>query len=449
MKKVFFKTMMGAGVAGMLMAGCVESVKDLYDPNYVIEQYQKNWEEQFGEIDPDHTWNMAKQVVADINLYGIADDECEVKIYTANPISSECSLLAKGLVQGNKVVSFDVPSPLQYVFVTATNSRGALVNGYYKIEEGVVTIGKSVTRAEETRVGNIGLTYSKEFSYWDPNASRSVSGEVQFAHLSNVEITTGETWMINDFVDVVGNNGVFSEYGAGVNGKVQSNLDKWKDVLGTEVIYKLTSNGPLNLSYNFGATQNDYLFGYFYYEDNENPNDAVRYVLLSSTDPCNYLKINGGAMPSNMYLGNIENLSVDTKVTGSKISLTYFDSNNNASYIFPENLNVGFFIAKKDSEGKVDWNHMKHSSNEISCNPYNFSTPKFVTYNVGSTTFLGVEDGTDDDMNDLLFFVSSISFVSSDSSPICFIFLIATLFPLYSLIFSKLFENVASGLSTV
>lgn len=108
MKKVFFKTMMGAGLVGMLSTGCVESPKDLYDPNYVIEQYKAKWEEQFGEVDPSHTWNMAKKVVADINLYGISDDECEVKVYTANPINSTSSLLAKGSVQGNKVVSFDV-----------------------------------------------------------------------------------------------------------------------------------------------------------------------------------------------------------------------------------------------------------------------------------------------------------------------------------------------------
>ena len=133
MRVVFFKAMMFAGVFGMLAVGCVESVKDLYDPDFVLEQYKTKWEEQFGNVDPEHTWNMARRVYAEVNLEGIADDVCEVKIYTANPINSNSSLLAKKTISGSDVVAFDAPSPLQYVFVTAVNSRGALVNGYYKI----------------------------------------------------------------------------------------------------------------------------------------------------------------------------------------------------------------------------------------------------------------------------------------------------------------------------
>ena len=362
MKKVFFKTMMGAGVAGMLMAGCVESVKDIYDPNYVIEQYQKNWEEQFGEIDPDHTWNMAKQVVADINLYGIADDECEVKIYTANPISSECSLLAKGLVQGNKVVSFDVPSPLQNVFVTATNSRGALVNGYYKIEEGVVTIGKSVTRATCPVTVGEQVEYGT-YTYWDPSVGEygsNVSLTQELYLLNGVEKKTTEPWQFGDYIDLIGKYGVFAE---NTNNKVKY-FDKLEVAGGVE--YTMKEAGPVELTYIYGGTAYYNSFGYFYYKDESEIPTAKRYVLLEdarprtsiTVDESDYLYVvnnedqdlglSHAALVTTQYdeetktpLGiytdtsagweNRINYHLDNNMCGSTYKLTYFDENGNAS----------------------------------------------------------------------------------------------------------------------
>lgn len=454
MKKVFFKTMMGAGLVGVLSAGCVESPTDLYDPNYVIEQYKAKWEEQFGEVDPDHTWNMAKKVVADINLYGIADDECEVKVYTANPINSTSSLLAKGSVQGNKVVSFDVPSPLQYVFVTATNSRGALVNGYYKIVDGVITVGESVTRAETCPVTvgeqvDLG-TYQSEATGWQ----NVPTGDAYY--LNNVTSSGNQTWEMGDFIDIIGKYGVFAE-----NAK---NLYTYFTDLGLKqgVEYITETNGPVEISYMYGATQNYNMLGYFYYTDPSQIATAKRYILLSDARPRTSISVDNSDCPEGSYpvsvIGNNDDMGLATavmwntqydnengvaldywygwkqydgwgryeainghfksKITGSSYKLVYFDENGNASYEFPAGVHIGFFIINKNfaNNGNLtnglyyslpplnkEINHMYYDINGQSNGE---GAIVAVTYKYNGATFLGFEDFGDVDMNDILFMVN-------------------------------------------
>ncbi len=434
MKKVFFKTMMGAGFAGMLMTGCVESVTDLYDPNYVIEQYKAKWEEQFGEVDPDHTWNMARKVVADINLYGIADDECEIKIYTSNPINPSSSLLAKGSVQGYKVVSFDVPSPLQYVFVTATNSRGALVNGYYKIVDGVITVGESVTRAacpvtvgEKVSMGS----YSYNDAY--NNYAFVVVSEEEFGDfykLNGVQTATGNTWELKDFMPITGIGGVFEEY--------KNNREKWYGTLSYGVEYTTATAGPVSLSYIFGATDCHDMLGYFYYTDESEIATAPRYILMDDARPSSNLKVvtaDGTDKTSEIanegdllgtWVTQACNADIspdwgwavplkDYKITGTNYRLVYF-GDGTPTYDFPAGVHIVFFIINKnnnnqnlsystyyslpsmnDALGKYCWRtNGSLDGGEVSV----------VTYNYNGQTFLGFEDLTDKDMNDILFMIN-------------------------------------------
>ncbi|MBQ8192094.1 MAG: LruC domain-containing protein [Bacteroidaceae bacterium] len=448
MKKVFFKTMMGAGLVGMLSAGCVESPTDLYDPNYVIEQYKAKWEEQFGEVDPDHTWNMAKKVVADINLYGISDDECEVKVYTANPINSTSSLLAKGSVQGNKVVSFDVPSPLQYVFVTATNSRGALVNGYYKIVDGVITVGESVTRAEicPVTVGDQ-LEYGT-YTYWDPSVGEhgsNVSLTQELYLLKGVEKKTTETWQYGDYIDLIGLYGVFAE---NTNNK-EKYFDKLEVAGGVE--YTMKEAGPVELTYIYGATANYNSFGYFYYSDESEIPTAKRYVLLEDARPRTSITVesdrikivdNSGsdlglahATADNYWTGTLYdhenkialtpsvtvtvdewgyetreeiNPHFDDKVVGSTYKLTYFDENGNASYEFPAGMKIVFFIYEKKNVGTNLCNTIFYSRPAENARYGRKDQTMAVTYKYGENLILGFEDNLygDNDMNDILFLVN-------------------------------------------
>lgn len=103
MKKALFKTMVCVGAAGMFLSSCTN--EDLYNPNAVIEKYEQNWEKTFGKIDPNQSWNTAKQVVANISI-GYEGDYV-AKIYTANPRNkdAETYLLGKFEVEGGTTSS--------------------------------------------------------------------------------------------------------------------------------------------------------------------------------------------------------------------------------------------------------------------------------------------------------------------------------------------------------
>lgn len=79
MKNVFFK-MMVVGMTSGMFVGCADDIEDLYDPAYakMKQQYQSQWEQQFGKIDPNHTW-------------GFTSDASEAKAMTrgANTNSNE------------------------------------------------------------------------------------------------------------------------------------------------------------------------------------------------------------------------------------------------------------------------------------------------------------------------------------------------------------------------
>ena len=65
MKKVFLKTLMVAGISGV-MAGCADDIENLYDPNYVSakQEYESQWKKQFGTIDPQQDWGFGSEAEA-------------------------------------------------------------------------------------------------------------------------------------------------------------------------------------------------------------------------------------------------------------------------------------------------------------------------------------------------------------------------------------------------
>ena len=77
MKRNFF---FAVGLALSLFA-CDNSHDDMYDPTWMREQYNNQWEMQFGEIDPNHTWNMAKQVKANVDISDWPSGEYIAKIF--------------------------------------------------------------------------------------------------------------------------------------------------------------------------------------------------------------------------------------------------------------------------------------------------------------------------------------------------------------------------------
>lgn len=139
MKKVLFKSMMVAGLTGMMVSGCVNSIEDAYDPQWIIDKYEAEWKAAFGDIDPEHNWNTAVTRTAEVSV-GYATPQT-VKIYTANPrnmADEQAYLLGKFEVAGMSVntLTFDMPACLQYVYVALIDAQGNRVVKPTRFTEG-------------------------------------------------------------------------------------------------------------------------------------------------------------------------------------------------------------------------------------------------------------------------------------------------------------------------
>lgn len=157
MKAKLFKTMLCAGMAGTLLTGCMDN-NDVYNPDAVKKQFEQNWKKQFGEIDPNQTWNTATRVTAKVSIDEDALTEYTFKIYTANPLYDKSAMLlaqtsATTDRQGhaNVNVTFDAPSTLQTFYVARLDAHNRRVVKSFDCENASVsaTFGniKTDTRA--------------------------------------------------------------------------------------------------------------------------------------------------------------------------------------------------------------------------------------------------------------------------------------------------------------
>ena len=419
MRKVLFKVMICVALTGMFFAGCADSIKDLYDPNFVIQQYQKNWVDSIGEIDPNQTWNTAKRVAVDIDVEGSS----LVNVYTSNPLSSSSKVLAVSNVTGQQLIEFDIPTALNYVYVQA-KSNSAL-NGYYKITNGVATVTRGMaTRAEET----CGVTVSSETLNLGSFHSFRINGEEAYpgtvSMLEGITTSQSAVWRYLDFVPMFGKEAIFAE---GTN-NLSLYADQW-EVEG-DIIYITSEAGPVELTYAFGSTLNKNMIGYFYYEDGAELEDILatdKYICISDARPTSNITFegleNGFVYDNDMWMGNWLQFNIlddgtfhggNPYVRGTKYKLTYFDENGNASYNFPAGIHIGFFIVVNgqvlNSEvGDAIYYSMPSLNLETGKCGYveNGYKPfvKTVAYKYGDTMVLGFEDSADDDVNDVVLFI--------------------------------------------
>lgn len=172
MKNVLFKTMMCAGLTGVLLAGCAND--DVYDPNATTKKYQENWEKNFDNIDPQQTWNTSAIHTADISIGYLGN--YILKIYTADPRSKQTQayLLGQYNAVGGKSYSFqfDMPSSLTNVYVVLIDQDGGQIIKSVAVINGKVSTAfgtdKSSTRTIHNSsgivsvTGGYGIVYGKE-----------------------------------------------------------------------------------------------------------------------------------------------------------------------------------------------------------------------------------------------------------------------------------------------
>jgi len=425
---------------------------DLYDSNIAQKQYEQSWTEKFGEVDADQDWNLATQVTANVDLTGIKNAST-IKVYSSMPGGSDVQLIANYPATTTSF-SFDYVKGASDVYVVVEDADGyQLLSGYYDINSGAVAISKNVTKARSlTRAGDCNVTldekcattdvfndtnknFSWKFSYvndWDIyNKKYSDIFDLYKLENSSSLITSSYDIKLSDLIGIVGTDGVFNERGK-VDDGGECNLIRWKSELHPEngVTYGVKETGEVNLTYFYYGTGNANPFGYFYYTDDmtaEQIAQVPKYIITENSKGNNYIKIDGQSeYYSNLssYVSNYPNSKKDYTITTANVKLVYFGENGKStqgSYTFPKGTKIGFFII---TGSYVTYNNMRyslpalnkmfyytHDERHSSNSSENVKGPwqMFITYKYGGKVIMGVEDdGGDDDVNDLLFYVDNV-----------------------------------------
>lgn len=136
----------------------------MYDPNWVREQYQNQWEMQFGEIAPDQNWNMAKKIEANLAIQEDALSEYTFKVYTANPLyETDAKLIAKTKVTTNAEgfaqtsLAFDVLTTSKSVYVVRVDDHGRRLLKAYELKDNTLDVrfGTTALNSRAVEEGNL------------------------------------------------------------------------------------------------------------------------------------------------------------------------------------------------------------------------------------------------------------------------------------------------------
>ena len=114
-----------------IISSCTRDHGDMYDPEFVREYYESQWKKQFGEIDPNQTWNIAQGVQANLSIKEDALADYTFNIYTSNPLyDKDAKLMAKTKVTtdaegyAETSIKFDAPNGLKYFYVMRVEENG-------------------------------------------------------------------------------------------------------------------------------------------------------------------------------------------------------------------------------------------------------------------------------------------------------------------------------------
>ena len=268
--------------------------------------------------------------------------------------------------------------------------------------------------------------------------------------LNGVESSEGQSWKQGVGYEMYGPGKFFGEYVKYWTGDKPRlpGYDINKIEKGASIT--TTSQGPLTLSYVYGATQIVNAFGYFYWVDGQDKSKAPRYVLIKDARPdanihkgswtgatvgnmdlavwSNYEAIKNdkdrepydyeiiqGNTPMQKYVNAYNQLFV-----GTDYKMAYFgkDYDQSATYDFPANVHVEFFIINTGSASNPDYKtnlgnfnygdpelnkEMMHYSMRMGYNP-SYGAVKGATWIHNDVQYIGFEDGGyDEDLNDIVF----------------------------------------------
>ena len=292
-------------------------------------EYAKQFEKEFGTIDPNHDWSMATLVHANVNLPEITGT-AKMNIMTGDPRLSSTRLLAQIMLKdGQGQIDFDAVKGMDKVFVTVEKDNQYkvfrnfnMLNG--KLDINALTISdKEEAHSHATRVGVGNVTEQGEFSTTCPaelgdevvvsnvtyDKDLTSEGHPTLQYLTGVEQVPAATWSIGLGFNLFGNGKVFAESVEYWNADKmayygETNLETMEKGL------ELITDGihPIDVPYMFGCTDYANQFGYVYWKDGEDPLTKKHFVLMEDARP-----------GTNVYFGSWKGTSVGAKDLGQKL----------------------------------------------------------------------------------------------------------------------------------
>lgn len=434
MRKLISNTALVAiATGGMLFASC--SDHDMFNPNYKAEEYAANWENKIGAVDPNQDWSMATSVTASINVAAAGNGV--LNIYTENPVHSTARMLAKVFLNnGSGNATFDAVKGAEQVFVIAQNNGKNVVYGWADIVNGQVNAGKTVAKkAAKTRAGNCPVTIGEtiEFAY---QASTDWSHRTHKVTLLEgvEENSVQQPWTVAWGWELFGKDDAFFKENTKYYYQDKRNIEGY-DINKVEQGFSITtSGGEIAIPFIFGATQNFAQLGYIYYKGEKSIEEIIQlpnYILIKDAKPDKNIYFNswkGTALGNDMQLSNWNKndktyygTPPETEVWGTEYKLAFFGENYDqpSTYKFPEGYHIVFFIAPLNSGTKAyeggrlaysipEYNRVYgHKDWNTDCPTYKEGrgAVKSTAWSYNGMTFLGFEDGSDDDLNDIVFWV--------------------------------------------
>lgn len=286
----------------------------------------------------------------------------------------------------------------------------------------------------------------KGFDWSKPRAGSEISTEdrnVEITHLNGVtQEEAVPCWTLGQAYKLFGPGTFFEEY---LKYYCDGKRKLYNGIEGLKQVEKgfsiVTEGGEIKMPVIFGATQNYNRLGYVYYKDGQDPLAQPHYILMNDASPQGNIyfyswqgQAVGGMELShwNSTTESIGSYAKDTKMYGTSYKLAFFGENHDqeeATYNFPAGYHIVFFIAPLYSQygdynpGTYNYSlpelnkrigHLESNSN-TDCPTY-IADPnqpwlsargaiKATAWTFNGQTFLGFEDGTDDDLNDIVFWV--------------------------------------------
>lgn len=190
-------------VGTMGISSCADSWEEMRK-----EKYEKEWVKTFGEVDPNHTWNLATQVTADLAIKEDALTEYTFKVYTSDPIwGTDAKLLAKATVKTDEVgyaetqIKFDAPSSQERYYITRTDSHGRRLLKVSDIENKKIGVKFGISNYSAESRGLYGKVSFDSLKIENPYTEDIIRGYLENA--KDINDREGSQWNVGLIGDIV------------------------------------------------------------------------------------------------------------------------------------------------------------------------------------------------------------------------------------------------------